>query len=124
MAILREGMAAVERPAVDAFFGGAPAPAWLPHASERTHALLVGAWLSPDAALCAGLGRFVATQQERGARVVVVTSGTASAHVRQRSKCAYCCLCIGVGGTTVPLEANTVRFLDNFSTGSRGAGVR
>lgn len=25
------------------------------------------------------------------------------------------------GGTTVPLETNTVRFLDNFSTGSRGA---
>jgi phosphopantothenate-cysteine ligase len=25
------------------------------------------------------------------------------------------------GGTTVPLELNTVRFLDNFSTGSRGA---
>ncbi|EKX47912.1 hypothetical protein GUITHDRAFT_69144, partial [Guillardia theta CCMP2712] len=25
------------------------------------------------------------------------------------------------GGTTVPLEKNTVRFLDNFSTGSRGS---
>jgi len=25
------------------------------------------------------------------------------------------------GGTTVPLEMNTVRFIDNFSTGSRGA---
>eukprot|EP00975_Prorocentrum_lima_P053508 11225172-Prorocentrum_lima.AAC.1 len=25
------------------------------------------------------------------------------------------------GGTTVPLERNTVRFLDNFSTGARGA---
>ena len=25
------------------------------------------------------------------------------------------------GGTTIPLEKNTVRFLDNFSTGSRGA---
>ena len=25
------------------------------------------------------------------------------------------------GGTTVPLERNTVRFLDNFSTGKRGA---
>jgi len=24
------------------------------------------------------------------------------------------------GGTTVPLERNTVRFIDNFSTGSRG----
>eukprot|EP00475_Leptophrys_vorax_P032161 TRINITY_DN4937_c0_g1_i1.p1 TRINITY_DN4937_c0_g1~~TRINITY_DN4937_c0_g1_i1.p1 ORF type:complete len:320 (+),score=103.02 TRINITY_DN4937_c0_g1_i1:61-1020(+) len=26
------------------------------------------------------------------------------------------------GGTTVPLERNTVRFIDNFSTGSRGSG--
>jgi phosphopantothenate-cysteine ligase len=25
------------------------------------------------------------------------------------------------GGTTVPLERNTVRFIDNFSTGNRGA---
>lgn len=25
------------------------------------------------------------------------------------------------GGTTIPLEKNTVRFIDNFSTGSRGA---
>ena len=25
------------------------------------------------------------------------------------------------GGTTVPLEAKTVRFIDNFSSGSRGA---
>ena len=26
------------------------------------------------------------------------------------------------GGTTVPLEVNTVRFIDNFSSGERGAG--
>jgi phosphopantothenate-cysteine ligase len=25
------------------------------------------------------------------------------------------------GGTTVPLEKNTVRFIDNFSTGDRGS---
>ena len=25
------------------------------------------------------------------------------------------------GGTTVPLELNTVRFIDNFSSGERGA---
>lgn len=25
------------------------------------------------------------------------------------------------GGTTIPLERNTVRFIDNFSTGTRGA---
>ena len=30
-------------------------------------------------------------------------------------------VCITSGGTTVPLEKNTVRFLDNFSTGNRGA---
>lgn len=30
-------------------------------------------------------------------------------------------VCITSGGTTVPLEHNTVRFIDNFSTGKRGA---
>mmetsp|Transcript_8899 Transcript_8899/g.14467 ORF Transcript_8899/g.14467 Transcript_8899/m.14467 type:complete len:340 (+) Transcript_8899:69-1088(+) len=30
-------------------------------------------------------------------------------------------VCISSGGTTIPLEKNTVRFLDNFSTGRRGA---
>ncbi|KAL1500347.1 hypothetical protein AB1Y20_013011 [Prymnesium parvum] len=29
--------------------------------------------------------------------------------------------CVTSGGTTVPLERNTVRFIDNFSTGNRGA---
>lgn len=32
-----------------------------------------------------------------------------------------CVAVVTSGGTTVPLEQNTVRFLDNFSTGSRGA---
>ncbi|KAL4087094.1 hypothetical protein PRIC1_012994 [Phytophthora ramorum] len=32
-----------------------------------------------------------------------------------------CVAIVTSGGTTVPLERNTVRFLDNFSTGSRGA---
>ena len=32
-----------------------------------------------------------------------------------------CVAVVSSGGTTVPLEANTVRFFDNFSTGSRGA---
>lgn len=45
------------------------------------------------------LQAFVADQVERGRRVAVVTSG----------------------GTTVPLEKNTVRYLDNFSGGNRGA---
>lgn len=30
-------------------------------------------------------------------------------------------VCVTSGGTTVPLERNTVRFIDNFSTGTRGA---
>lgn len=30
-------------------------------------------------------------------------------------------VCVTSGGTTVPLEKHTVRFLDNFSTGTRGA---
>ena len=33
-------------------------------------------------------------------------------------------MCVSVfqsGGTTVPLEQNTVRFIDNFSAGTRGA---
>ena len=31
--------------------------------------------------------------------------------------------CVTSGGTTVPLERNTVRFIDNFSTGNRGAAM-
>ncbi|KAL8980169.1 MAG: hypothetical protein Q9177_005954 [Variospora cf. flavescens] len=42
---------------------------------------------------------FIAEHLERGRRVVLVTSG----------------------GTTVPLENQTVRFIDNFSAGTRGA---
>mmetsp|Transcript_16456 Transcript_16456/g.19665 ORF Transcript_16456/g.19665 Transcript_16456/m.19665 type:complete len:160 (-) Transcript_16456:30-509(-) len=30
-------------------------------------------------------------------------------------------VCVTSGGTTVPFEKNTVRFLDNFSSGNRGA---
>ena len=47
----------------------------------------------------AAMAQFVEENARKGRRVVVVTSG----------------------GTTVPLERNTVRFIDNFSTGSRGA---
>ncbi|KAJ4489884.1 DNA/pantothenate metabolism flavoprotein [Lentinula aciculospora] len=47
----------------------------------------------------AGVKEFVRRQKERGRNVVLVTSG----------------------GTTVPLELNVVRFLDNFSAGTRGA---
>ncbi|KAH9852286.1 phosphopantothenate-cysteine ligase [Lenzites betulinus] len=42
---------------------------------------------------------FIQRQQKEGRKVVLVTSG----------------------GTTVPLELNVVRFLDNFSAGTRGA---
>ncbi|KAJ7634543.1 DNA/pantothenate metabolism flavoprotein [Roridomyces roridus] len=46
-----------------------------------------------------GVKEFVARQAANNRRVVLVTSG----------------------GTTVPLELNVVRFLDNFSAGTRGA---
>ncbi|KAJ3726594.1 phosphopantothenate-cysteine ligase [Lentinula raphanica] len=46
-----------------------------------------------------GVKEFVRRQKEKGRNVVLVTSG----------------------GTTVPLELNVVRFLDNFSAGTRGA---
>ncbi|GAA96492.1 uncharacterized protein L969DRAFT_494393 [Mixia osmundae IAM 14324] len=42
---------------------------------------------------------FIARHAREGRRIVLITSG----------------------GTTVPLEKNTVRFLDNFSAGTRGA---
>ncbi|KAJ8081912.1 Phosphopantothenate--cysteine ligase cab2 [Marasmius tenuissimus] len=46
-----------------------------------------------------GVREFISRQAGRGRNVVLVTSG----------------------GTTVPLELNVVRFLDNFSAGTRGA---
>ncbi|RDB30583.1 Uncharacterized protein C4B3.18 [Hypsizygus marmoreus] len=46
-----------------------------------------------------GVRDFIARQAKAGRNVVLVTSG----------------------GTTVPLELNVVRFLDNFSAGTRGA---
>ncbi|KAF8579029.1 phosphopantothenate-cysteine ligase [Ramaria rubella] len=49
--------------------------------------------------LVAGVRKFIDRHSQNGKRVVLVTSG----------------------GTTVPLELNVVRFLDNFSAGTRGA---
>ncbi|ODQ59078.1 hypothetical protein WICANDRAFT_63580 [Wickerhamomyces anomalus NRRL Y-366-8] len=49
--------------------------------------------------LCAEAEQFVQIHEKTGRKVVLVTSG----------------------GTTVPLENNTVRFIDNFSAGTRGA---
>ncbi|KAL1742542.1 DNA/pantothenate metabolism flavoprotein [Schizophyllum fasciatum] len=46
-----------------------------------------------------GVRAFIERCRKRGQRVVLITSG----------------------GTTVPLELNVVRFLDNFSAGTRGA---
>ena len=43
------------------------------------------------------------------------------AFVSKHTGAARRVVCITSGGTTVPLEKNTVRFLDNFSTGTRGA---
>ncbi|KAI9032206.1 phosphopantothenate-cysteine ligase [Hyaloraphidium curvatum] len=63
------------------------------------------AWLlrnppdSPHDADVARIAKFVGTQLEKGRRIALVTSG----------------------GTTVPLERNMVRFVDNFSAGTRGA---
>ena len=49
----------------------------------------------------ASIEDFVTASLSAGLRIVLVTSG----------------------GTTVPLEKNTVRFIDNFSTGNRGAAL-
>eukprot|EP00929_Paragymnodinium_shiwhaense_P032586 TRINITY_DN18031_c0_g1_i3.p1 TRINITY_DN18031_c0_g1~~TRINITY_DN18031_c0_g1_i3.p1 ORF type:complete len:329 (+),score=44.03 TRINITY_DN18031_c0_g1_i3:77-1063(+) len=51
------------------------------------------------AKLRSSMDTFMETARSAERRVVVITSG----------------------GTTVPLELNTVRFIDNFSTGTRGA---
>jgi phosphopantothenate-cysteine ligase len=48
---------------------------------------------------------------QAAARDFVVRARAANARV----------VCVTSGGTTVPLERNTVRFIDNFSTGTRGA---
>jgi phosphopantothenate---cysteine ligase (ATP) len=45
------------------------------------------------------MGLFLIENLKKGRKIAVVTSG----------------------GTAVPLERNTVRFIDNFSTGTRGA---
>ena len=41
--------------------------------------------------------------------------------VRQESKEGRPVVLVTSGGTTVPLEHNTVRFVDNFSAGTRGS---
>jgi phosphopantothenate-cysteine ligase len=44
-----------------------------------------------------------------------------SAFVTHQVAIGRCVAVVTSGGTTIPLEKNTVRFIDNFSTGSRGA---
>eukprot|EP00744_Colponema_vietnamica_P012553 GILI01017613.1.p1 GENE.GILI01017613.1~~GILI01017613.1.p1 ORF type:complete len:317 (-),score=107.34 GILI01017613.1:19-969(-) len=48
-------------------------------------------------------------------------SARVSAFVSSMSQQGKKLICLTSGGTTVPLEKNTVRFIDNFSTGLRGA---
>ena len=62
--------------------------------------------LVPDAATLAGL------RAELNACVSRWLGASADARI----------VLVSSGGTTVPLERNTVRFIDNFSTGNRGAG--
>lgn len=72
-------------------------------------------------AASARMAEFVAAVQKRGCKLALVTSGgTVSVTVYS--------LHHGLRGAltlprlqTVPLERNTVRFLDNFSTGTRGS---
>jgi len=44
-----------------------------------------------------------------------------AAFVAKHVKAGRPVVCVTSGGTTVPLEKNTVRFIDNFSSGTRGA---
>jgi phosphopantothenate-cysteine ligase len=44
-----------------------------------------------------------------------------AAHVGPTGHLARPLVCVTAGGTTVPLERNCVRFIDNFSKGTRGA---
>ena len=49
-----------------------------------------------------------------------VSLSTSSEFIRKHSTTHRICL-VTSGGTTAPLERNTVRFIDNFSRGTRGA---
>jgi hypothetical protein len=82
---------------------GAPSSsATAPSDTERAlDAFLAGAPPAVRGGQLPALTAFVAANAAADRRVAVVTSG----------------------GTTVPLERRTVRFLDNFSTGLRGASL-
>lgn len=60
---------------------------------------------------------FFQQTQRRGKNVKRQVDAFREFHV----KSARCIAVVTFGGTTVPFEQNTVRFLDNFSTGNRGA---
>ncbi|CAM9874598.1 unnamed protein product [Scytosiphon promiscuus] len=49
------------------------------------------------------------------------TAEAVEAFIEEKRSSGRPVVCISAGGTAVPLEANTVRTIDNFSTGRRGA---
>jgi phosphopantothenate-cysteine ligase len=49
-------------------------------------------------------------------------AATVAAFLAAQDSCCNIAL-VTSGGTTVPLEKKTVRYIDNFSTGGRGAEV-
>ncbi|OQR93314.1 hypothetical protein ACHHYP_02661 [Achlya hypogyna] len=49
------------------------------------------------------------------------TATSLASFVAHQTTIGRCVAVVTSGGTTIPLEKNTVRFIDNFSTGSRGA---
>ena len=58
---------------------------------------------------------FISTAARENSKLVAVTSGGFHSIFSRPS------LLMDVGGTTVNLEQNTVRYIDNFSSGERGA---
>ena len=73
--------------------------------------LVVGGTACTPAEAESAIGAFIADQLSGG------DGASAAAAVRSARKVVV----VTSGGTTVPLEKRTVRFIDNFSTGTRGA---
>ena len=86
------------------FFHGAPPPSNLSRVRDEVAA-------------------FVRRQRSRGRKVVFITVS----HINHLPSFSILCRLplflsfFQSGGTSVPLEKNTVRFLDNFSSGGRGS---
>eukprot|EP00903_Cladosiphon_okamuranus_P009625 g9161.t1 len=65
---------------------------------------------------------FADRSQPRDLQAKLVQTGEAlEAFLAEKISSGRPVVCITAGGTAVPLEANTVRTIDNFSTGRRGA---